>query len=40
MTREQGLLFRSYVPSLVTCLEDADVGVRETAKGTVIELFQ
>ncbi|KAI5289855.1 suppressor of tub2 mutation, partial [Ascosphaera aggregata] len=40
MTREQGLLFRSYVPSLVVCLEDADVGVRETAKSTVIELFQ
>lgn len=40
MTREHGLLFRTYVPSLVTCLEDADSGVRETAKATVVELFQ
>ncbi|KAI5294117.1 suppressor of tub2 mutation [Ascosphaera acerosa] len=40
MTREQGLLFRAYVPSLVACLEDADNGVRETAKAVVIELFQ
>src|SRR5436190_22286489 len=40
MTKEHGLLFRSYVPSLVACLEDADSGVRETAKITVIDLFQ
>ncbi|KAN0086500.1 CLASP N terminal domain containing protein [Elaphomyces granulatus] len=40
MTKEHGLLFRTYVPSLVACLEDADSGVRETAKQTVIELFQ
>lgn len=40
MTKEHGLLFRAYVPSLVACLEDADSGVRETAKSTVIELFQ
>ncbi|EER40704.1 HEAT repeat protein [Histoplasma capsulatum var. duboisii H88] len=40
MTRNRGLLFRTYVPSLVACLEDADSGVRETAKATVIDLFQ
>ncbi|PGH11109.1 hypothetical protein AJ79_05054 [Helicocarpus griseus UAMH5409] len=40
MTRERGVLFRTYVPSLVACLEDADSGVRETAKVTVIDLFQ
>ncbi|EEP78785.1 predicted protein [Uncinocarpus reesii 1704] len=40
MTQEHGLLFRTYVPSLVNCLEDADAAVRETAKSTVIELFQ
>ncbi|PGH11521.1 hypothetical protein AJ80_07087 [Polytolypa hystricis UAMH7299] len=40
MSREQGLLFRTYVPNLVACLEDADSGVREKAKMTVIELFQ
>nr|KMM67892.1 STU1 protein [Coccidioides posadasii RMSCC 3488] len=40
MTREYGLLFRIYVPALVTCLEDADGVVRDTAKSTVIELFQ
>ncbi|KAL2369773.1 protein stu1 [Blastomyces gilchristii SLH14081] len=40
MTRNRGVLFRTYVPSLVACLEDADSGVRETAKATVIDLFQ
>ncbi|KAG5291941.1 HEAT repeat protein [Histoplasma ohiense] len=40
MTRNRGLLFRTYVPSLVACLEDADSGVRETAKATVVDLFQ
>ncbi|KAI1945508.1 suppressor of tub2 mutation [Ophidiomyces ophidiicola] len=40
MTREHGLLFRNYVSSLVNCLEDADGTVRETAKSTVIEVFQ
>ncbi|OAX81560.1 hypothetical protein ACJ72_04094 [Emergomyces africanus] len=40
MTRDRGVLFRTYVPSLVACLEDADSGVRETAKATVIDLFQ
>lgn len=40
MTKTQGLRFRAHVPNLVACLEDADSGVRETAKVTVIELFQ
>ncbi|KAK2750388.1 suppressor of tub2 mutation [Myotisia sp. PD_48] len=40
MTREHNLLFRAYVPSLIGCLEDADSGVREIAKVSVIELFQ
>lgn len=40
MTREHNLLFRTYVPNLITCLEDPDSGVRETAKVTVVELFQ
>lgn len=40
MTKERGLLFRNYVPSLVACLEDADGGVRETAKKTIIDIFQ
>jgi CLIP-associating protein 1/2 len=38
--QEHGLLFRTYVPSLVACLEDADSGVREMAEQTIIELFQ
>lgn len=40
MTKSHGLLFRAYVPSLVACLEDADSAVRDTAKMTVVELFQ
>ncbi|KAH8698412.1 clasp N terminal-domain-containing protein [Talaromyces proteolyticus] len=40
MTREHNILFRTHVPSLVTALEDADSGVRECAKNTVIEIFQ
>lgn len=40
MTKSHGLLFRAYVPSLVGLLEDADSAVRDTAKMTVVELFQ
>lgn len=40
MTREHNILFRAHVPSLVTALEDADSGVRDCAKTTVIEIFQ
>lgn len=39
MTREHSLKFRIYVPSLISSLEDADSGVRDVAKNTVIELF-
>ncbi|RKU45793.1 suppressor of tub2 mutation [Coniochaeta pulveracea] len=37
---QEGLQFRSYVPTLMDLLEDADPGVRDTAKNTVIELFR
>ncbi|KGO53589.1 HEAT, type 2 [Penicillium expansum] len=40
MTKHHGLLFRQYVPSLVSCLEDADSAVRDTAKLVVIDLFR
>ncbi|KAF5856905.1 suppressor of tub2 mutation [Aspergillus alliaceus] len=40
MSKNHGLLFRSYVPSLVSCLEDADSVVRDTAKSTTVELFR
>ncbi|EED21613.1 conserved hypothetical protein [Talaromyces stipitatus ATCC 10500] len=40
MTREHNILFRAHVPSLVAALEDADSGVRDTAKTTIIEIFQ
>ncbi|KAK2066812.1 hypothetical protein P8C59_000596 [Phyllachora maydis] len=40
MHQENGLQFRSYVPSLMELLEDADGMVRDTAKSTVIELFR
>ncbi|GKZ23673.1 suppressor of tub2 mutation [Aspergillus brasiliensis] len=40
MAKQYGLLFRPYVPSLVACLEDADSAVRDTAKVTIVELFQ
>lgn len=38
--RENGLPFRSYVPTLMELLEDADGMVRDAAKTTVIELFR
>lgn len=40
MTKNHGLLFRQYVPSLVACLEDADSAVRDTARLVVVELFR
>ncbi|KAJ5082505.1 Protein stu1 [Penicillium argentinense] len=40
MTKNHGLLFRQYVPSLVACLEDADSAVRDTARSVVVELFK
>lgn len=38
--QEDSLQFRSYVPSLMELLEDADGMVRDAAKYTVIELFR
>ena len=32
--------FRTYVLSIVNCLEDADGQVRKSAQETIIELFQ
>ncbi|KAJ9149024.1 ARM repeat-containing protein [Pleurostoma richardsiae] len=40
MHKENGLQFRGYVPTLMELLEDADPGVRDVAKTTVIELFR
>ncbi|KAI9816318.1 MAG: suppressor of tub2 mutation [Phylliscum demangeonii] len=40
MHKDHGLQFRSFVPNLVSGLEDADGMVRDTAKSTVIELFR
>jgi CLIP-associating protein 1/2 len=40
MNKAENLPFRSFVPQLVLNLEDADAGVRETAKTSVVELFK
>ncbi|RYC58150.1 hypothetical protein CHU98_g8062 [Xylaria longipes] len=40
MHKDHGLQFRSYVPTLMELLEDADGMVRDAAKATVIELFR
>lgn len=40
MHKDHALQFRTYVPTLMELLEDADPMVRETAKTTVIELFR
>lgn len=40
MHAEQGLQFRSFVPHMVGCLEDADSNVREAAKAALVELFK
>ncbi len=37
---EHNLQFRVFVGSIVECLEDADGGVRETAKTNIVELFK
>ncbi|KAF2109929.1 HEAT repeat-containing protein [Lophiotrema nucula] len=39
MNKSDQLPFRSFVPQLVHNLEDADAGVRETAKNAVVQLF-
>jgi CLIP-associating protein 1/2 len=38
--KEKNIQFRSFVPGIVDCLEDADGTVRRTAQATLIELFQ
>lgn len=40
MHKTEGLPFKTYVPQLVACLEDADGMVRETAKSCIVELFR
>jgi CLIP-associating protein 1/2 len=40
MHQENALQFRSFVPTLMELLEDADGMVRDNARNTVIELFQ
>lgn len=40
MSKDEGLQFRSFVPHLVDCLEDADGTVRETARNVIVELFR
>jgi len=40
MHSEHGLQFRSFVPTLMELLEDADGMVRDSARNTVIDLFQ
>jgi CLIP-associating protein 1/2 len=40
MHKNEGLPFRGFVPGLVGALEDPDGGVRDVAKGAVVELFR
>lgn len=40
MNKTESLPFRAFVPLLLANLEDADPGVRETAKTAVVELFR
>lgn len=40
MHAENGLQFRAFVPTLMELLEDADGMVRDSARTTVVELFQ
>lgn len=37
---EKNIAFRSFVPHIVDCLEDADGNVRQTAQTTIIDLFR
>ena len=39
MNQTEGLPFKSYSNQLVANLEDADAGVRDTAKKAVVDLF-
>ena len=38
--RDKNIAFRSFVPPIVDCLEDADGSVRQTAQATIINLFR
>jgi CLIP-associating protein 1/2 len=40
MNKDCALQFKSFVVKIVDCLEDADGGVRDAAKATIVELFQ
>lgn len=40
MNKSENLPFKSYSNQLVMNLEDADAGVRDVAKGAVVELFR
>ena len=40
MNKNEGLPFKSYVNQFVANLEDADAGVRDTAKKAVVDLFE
>ena len=40
MHKELSLPFKTFVPKIVQCLEDADGIVRDTAKAVIIELFK
>jgi CLIP-associating protein 1/2 len=40
MNKSEGLPFRTYSAQLIANLEDADAGVRDTAKNAVVELFR
>lgn len=39
MNKSENLPFRSYAPQMIANLEDADAGVRDTAKHAVVDLF-
>lgn len=39
MNQTENQPFRSYSPQLIANLEDADAGVRDTAKHAVVDLF-
>ncbi|KAL5117839.1 suppressor of tub2 mutation [Pleosporales sp. CAS-2024a] len=39
MNKTENLPFRSYAPQMIANLEDADAGVRDTAKHAVVDLF-
>ena len=38
--KEKSIQFKTFVPGIVNCLEDADGSVRQTAQATIIELFR